>query len=311
VEEGVNDDHQLPSQGVFLHAVLRHLADHPEGDRRNNVHEAMPKLVGLTESQRMERLASGKPRYRSRSGWGLSMLKAAGYVDSPALGVWRITSRGRELLAAYPNGFDEERARQVIRESRMGSQGAAPQEDARGEPETPLLPQPPDERIDDAASEIEQAVARDLLERILQAPPAFFEQLVIDLLHALGYGTGAGDSTRLGGSGDGGVDGVIALDRLGLEKVYLQAKRWQGSVGRPDVQAFFGALAGRHARKGVFITTSTFTREAKEYGDQMGENVVLIDGARLTRLMIENSVAVTHYRVVRLPRVDQDYFETT
>jgi restriction system protein len=93
--------------------------------------------------------------------------------------------------------------------------------------------------------------------------------------------------------------------------VYLQAKRWQGSVGRPDVQAFLGALAGRRARKGVFITTSTFTREAKEYGDQMGENVVLIDGARLTRLMIENGVAVTHYRVVRLPRVDQDYFETT
>jgi restriction system protein len=239
------------------------------------------------------------------------MLKAAGYVDSPALGVWRITSRGRELLAAYPNGFDEERAKQVIRESRMGSQGAAPREDARGEQDTPLLPQPPDERIDDATSEIEQAVAQDLLERILQAPPAFFEQLVIDLLHGLGYGTGAGDSRRLGGSGDGGVDGVIALDRLGLEKVYIQAKRWQGSVGRPDVQAFFGALAGRRARKGVFITTSTFTREAKEYGDQMGENVVLIDGARLTRLMIENGVAVTHYRVVRLPRVDQDYFETT
>ncbi len=302
----MDNDHQLPPQGVFLHAVLRHLADHPEGDRRNNVHEAMPKLVGLTERQRMDRLASGKPRYHYRSGWGLSMLKAAGYVDSPASGIWRITSRGRELLAAHPNGFDEDTARQVIRESK----GDAPPPDLETESRPAASPQSPDERIDDAADEIEQAVAQDILERILQAPPVFFEQLVIDLLHALGYGTGAGDSRRIGGVGDGGVDGVIALDRLGLEKVYVQAKRWQGSVGRPEVQAFFGALAGRRARKGVFITTSSFTREAKEYGDQMGENVVLIDGAKLTRLMIENGVAVTHYRTVRLPRVDPDYFDT-
>lgn len=265
----------------------------------------MPKLVGLTDSQRTDRLDSGKPRYHYRSGWGLTMLKAGGYVDSPAPGLWRITSRGRELLAAHPQGFDEDTAKQVIRDSKK-----LRPEDPPPEPRLMASTQPPDERIDDAASEVEQAVAQDLLERILQAPPAFFEQLVIDLLHALGYGTGVGDSQRLGGVGDGGVDGVIALDRLGLEKVYVQAKRWQGSVGRPEVQAFFGALAGRRARKGVFITTSSFTREAKEYGEQIAENVVLIDGARLTRLMIENGVGVAHYRVVRLPRVDQDYFET-
>lgn len=244
----MDDDHQLPPQGVFLHAVLRHLAEHPDGDRRNNVHEAMPKLVGLSESQRMDRLASGKPRYHYRSGWGLSMLKAAGYVDSPASGVWRITSRGRELLAAHPHGFNEDTARQVIRESKKD----APPEGPGPEPRTVAPQQPPDERIDDAVTEVEQGVAQDLLERIAQAPPAFFEQLVLDLLHALGYGAGAADSRRLGGVGDGGLDGVIALDRLGLEKVYVQAKRWQGSVGRPEVQAFFGALAGRHARKGVY-----------------------------------------------------------
>lgn len=304
----MNETGQLPSQGVFLHAVLRHLAQRPEGVRRGDIHEAMPKLVGLTDGQRNDRLASGKPRYHYRSGWGLTMLRAAGYVESPRPGIWTITARGRELLAAHPRGFDDESAKQVIRESQKATPGTGPTDKPTAE-RLPSLPQPPDERIDAAAGEIEQSVAAELLDRIRQAPPVFFEQLVLDLLHGLGYGASAGDITLLGGVGDGGVDGVIALDRLGLEKIYIQAKRWQGSVGRPDIQAFFGALAGRRARKGVFITTSTFTREAREYGDQISESVVLIDGAMLTRLMIENGVAVTHYRVVRLPRVDQDYFD--
>ncbi len=151
-------------------------------------------------------------------------------------------------------------------------------------------------------------MAAELLDRIAQAPPVFFEDLVLDLLRALGYGASEDDLERVGGAGDGGFDGVISLDRLGFEKVYIQAKRWQGSVGRPEVQAFFGALSGRRARKGVFITTSTFTREAREFGRQIAESVVLIDGARLASLMIEHGVGVTHYRVVRLPRVDTDYF---
>jgi restriction system protein len=132
---------------------------------------------------------------------------------------------------------------------------------------------------------------------------------VLDLLHALGYGTSTDDLEHVGASGDGGIDGIISLDKLGFEKIYVQAKRWQSSVGRPEIQSFFGALAGRKARKGVFITTSSFTREAKQYGEQISEVVVLIDGARLTSLMIENGIAVTHYRVLRLPRVDGDYFD--
>lgn len=129
------------------------------------------------------------------------------------------------------------------------------------------------------------------------------------MLHALGYGTNKADLQRLGGSGDAGIDGVISLDKLGFERVYVQAKRWQGSVGRPEVQSFFGALAGRRAKKGVFITTSGFTREALDYGKQVSENVVLVDGTRLTSLMIEYGVGVTHFRTIRLPRTDGDYFE--
>jgi restriction system protein len=299
----------LPSQAVFLHAILRHLAGHPEGDRRQSIHDAMPKLVGLSPAQATDLLASGTPRYRYRSGWGLTMLKRDGYVESPRTGFWRITAKGRDLLARHPEGLDDAIAKHVARDSQGGGSGPSSRE-ADADSSGPIPRQAPEERIDDAVREIEQALATELHERILQASPDFFEQLVLDLLHKLGYGTGAEDIRRVGKAGDGGIDGVINLDRLGLEKVYVQAKRWQGSVGRPEIQAFFGALAGRKARKGVFITTSTFTREAREYGEQVSDSVVLIDGPALTRLMIENGVAVTHHRVVRLPRIDQDYFDT-
>ncbi len=167
----------------------------------------------------------------------------------------------------------------------------------------------PDERIDAAVQELNRAVAVELLDTILKMPPMFFESLVLDLLRALGYGTTDDDLQRVGGSGDGGIDGIISLDRLGFEKIYVQAKRWQHSVGRPEIQAFYGALSARRAKKGVFITTSTFTREAREFENHVGETVVLIDGTRLTSLMIEHGVGVTLYRTVRLPRLDVDYFE--
>jgi restriction system protein len=253
----------LPPQAAFHHAVLRHLALHPDGDRRRNVHEAIPDLMGLSEAQRTERLANlPHLRYRHRSGWALSMLKAAGYLDSPEPGIWRITDRGKDLLAHYPNGFDEETARQVIREGRREIRGEDASEDNALGGVGSTIQQTPDERIDAALAEIHRLVAEELLDKIAHAPPVFFEDLVLDLLHALGYGASEEDLDRIGRSGDGGIDGVISLDKLGFERVYVQAKRWQGSIGRPEVQAFYGALAGRRARKGVFFTTSSFTREA-------------------------------------------------
>jgi restriction system protein len=237
------------------------------------------------------------------------MAKAAGYVDSPGPGIWQITDRGRELLAQYPEGFDDEAARLVIRESRRGIRSEDAGDDSPADVSGPAAQQTPDERIDAAVREIQNAVARELLDRIGQAPPAFFEELVLDLLHALGYGASEDDLERVGRAGDGGIDGVISLDKLGFERVYVQAKRWQGSVGRPDIQAFYGALAGRRARKGVFITTSTFTREARDFASQVAEYIVLIDGTRLTSLMIEHGVGVTHYRVLRMPKIDGDYFD--
>jgi restriction system protein len=299
----------LPSQVKFYHAILRHLAGRPDGENREAIHAAMPDLLQLSEEQRHERLASMPHlRYRHRSGWGLSMLKAAGFVDSPARGIWRITERGRALLGQYPDGFDDDTGRRLLRESKLSAL-AGPDPDSSGSLNVDLGQVTPDERIDAAVQELCSTVAAELLDQILKMPPVFFEDLVLDLLHALGYGSREEDLQRVGSTGDGGIDGIISLDRLGFEKVYVQAKRWQGSVGRPEIQAFFGALSARRAKKGVFITTSTFTREARGFQGDIAEAVVLIDGARLTSLMIEHGVGVTHYRTVRLPRVDGDYFD--
>jgi len=158
-----------------------------------------------------------------------------------------------------------------------------------------------------ALDEISDAVAAELLEVIGHSTPQFFEILVLDLLHAMGYGASRTDLQHVGKSGDGGIDGIISLDRLGLEKVYVQAKRWQQSIGRPDIQGFYGALAGQRAKKGVFITTSAFTAQATEFARSV-EGIVLIDGARLASLMIEHGVGVSH-NVVKVPKLDSDYFE--
>jgi restriction system protein len=294
----------LPSQAAFHYAVLKHLSQYPSGDARDNIQRALPDILGLTEAQRTERLANLKHlRYRHRGGWAISILHSARYVENPTRGFWCITNRGRELLARFPNGFDDETGRRVIREGREAVQPAATASGTRT-----VLEQTPDERIEAAMQEIRQVVTGELLDRIAQSPPSFFEQLVLDVLHALGYGGSQDDLEHVGHAGDGGIDGVIALDRLGFEKVYVQAKRWQGPVGRPEVQAFYGALAGHHARKGVFITSSAFTREARAFAESLPERIILIDGVRLTSLMIDYAVGVSHYRAIHLPKLDEDYF---
>jgi restriction system protein len=165
----------------------------------------------------------------------------------------------------------------------------------------------PDDRLGEALVELRASVAAELIETLKNASPSFFEAIVLDLLHKMGYGASRADLQRVGGSGDGGIDGVISLDKLGLEKVYVQAKRWQQTVGRPEVQAFYGALAGHRANKGVFITTSSYTPQAIDFVRSV-ERIVIIDGARLAQLMIDHEVGVTS-RVVRVPKIDSDYFD--
>lgn len=165
----------------------------------------------------------------------------------------------------------------------------------------------PDDQLEVALAELRKSAASDLLEILATVSPSFFERVVLDLLHGMGYGANREDLQQVGGPGDAGIDGVISLDRLGLEKVYVQAKRWQENISRPHLQAFYGALAGQKARKGVFITTSLFSAQARDYAKSV-EGIVLVDGPRLAGLMIDHGIGISA-RVVRIPKIDSDYFD--
>ncbi len=186
-----------------------------------------------------------------------------------------------------------------------------------GKPRSPAMTEPmasdklsPEERIDAALTELNANLSQDLLDIIQSASAAFFERLVLDVLHAMGYGGSRDALVETGGTGDGGIDGIVTLDKLGLEKVYVQAKRWFGkNVGRPDIQTFYGALAGQRARKGVFITTSDYSPDARSYAAQVSDSIVLVDGAQLTAYMIDYGVGVSIQRTIKIGRIDSDYFE--
>lgn len=298
----------LPTYDEFIAPLLQILAAMPEGMRAPDAHEAVATLVGLSDDAKAALLPSGRqPVYKNRIGWAHDRLKRAGYSSSPRRAWWMITSSGKELAARHPQGLPTSEVERIAQTEDASMVGASV---SSSEPIVSLPPTvaSPEERIEAAIEEIHRSVAADLLESIAGAPPEFFERLVLDLLHSLGYGTDPDAIQQVGKAGDGGIDGIISLDKLGFEKVYVQAKRWQGSVGRPEIQAFFGALAGHRASKGVFLTTSKFTREAREYASRVSDSLVLVDGDRLTSLMVAHGVGVSH-RVFRVARVDTDYFE--
>ncbi len=298
----------IPDFQTVMLPLLRHL----EGGERQSQEtiDALAIEFGLTPEERAQRLPSGRQAtFNNRVGWAKSHLKAAGLVDSPQRAVYRLTDRGRQVLATHPasvgvpflNRYPEYVA------FRQGGSG----------PVNPLPPAPvtddrtPDDLMEDGYSQLRVALVDDLRERIAEMPPAGFEQLVIDVLAAMGYGgPQANAGLVVGRGGDEGIDGVIKEDRLGLETIYVQAKRWQGAVGRPEIQRFAGALQGQRARKGVFITSSSFTAEAKGYAKAIQTTIVLVDGAQLADFMIDHDVGVTTGRHFDVKRIDSDYFTT-
>ena len=262
---------------------------------------------GLTEAEREERLPSGvAKKFPNRVGWAATYLFGTGLLDRPRRGVYRITPRGREALKQNPDRIDLSVLSQFpeLAELRGKRHEDGPVESASLDTDAT-----PEETIDTAYAQHRKALEKELLDRIQRQTPAFFEQLVLDLLQSMGYGGSRADAAeRLGQSGDEGLDGVIWEDRLGLDLVYVQAKRWQGSVGRPAVQGFVGALQGKRAPKGVMITSSTFSREAWQYADGVSPRVILVDGERLASLMVEHNVGVSETTRYALKRVDADYF---
>ncbi len=301
----------VPTYDQFIEPVLRYLAAHPEGAVARDVHDAAADALGVAEADRAEVLPSGAQLvYKNRIGWAHDRLKRAGLSTSRRRGFWQLTQAGAELAARHPTALPVEVLESLLRE--FNDVRLRPTDDAGNAPSAGVALESsptvsPDDRLEQAVSELRHGVVAEVLDQLSRVSPTYFETVVLDVLHKLGYGTSRADLTRVGRSGDGGIDGVISLDRLGLEKVYVQAKRWQSSVGRPEVQAFYGALAGQRANRGVFITTSSFTSQAIEFAGSV-ERVVLVDGRKLAELMIEFEVGVTS-RSVRIPKVDSDYFE--
>ncbi len=294
----------IPTYDKLIFPLLQNLGNYPDGLKAREVREKLATELSLSPEDRTVLLPSGtQPVFNNRVGWAHDRLKRKGLSCSPSRGFWQITLEGQEFLTKHPNGIDEVEIRSLASVPHIPTSNEDP-----GDP-SGTSRAAPDERIDEAIQDLHSSVSSELLTCIMASPPEFFERLVLDLLVKMGYGTDELMAEQIGGSGDGGLDGVIALDRLGLEKVYIQAKRWQESVGRPLIQGFFGALAGRRATKGVFITTSRFTSGARAYAAQVSGSLVLVDGEMLTKLMIEHEVGVSVQRIVKIVRVDSDYFE--
>jgi restriction system protein len=302
----------VPTYDKFIEPVLRYLAEHMDGASSRDVYEAAATALKLSDSDRQELLPSGtQPVYKNRAGWAHDRLKRAGLSTSSRRGFWQLTDEGRAFVMEHRQPLS---SRQVDNLAN-GHSDVRLRDTGDDLDEASVLPGPldpptkasPDDRLEDALRELRRTVSAEVLDALRQVSPTFFETIVLDLLHRMGYGASRADLQRVGGVGDGGIDGVISLDKLGLEKVYVQAKRWQQTVGRPEVQAFYGALAGQRATKGVFITTSGFTPQAVEFARSV-ERVVLVDGSRLTDLMIDHEVGVS-MRPLRVPKLDSDYFE--
>lgn len=267
----------------------------------------------LTEEELAELLGSGQQTvFSNRIAWAKTHMKKAGLVEYPTRGQVRLTTRGRELLRNPPSAINVRFLKQF--DSYLEFVGGAA---SRSVATTPAATVPkeddnatPLEQLESAYAELKAAVADELLERLANASPAFFEQVVVQLLQAMGYGGGIDSAEVTSYVRDGGIDGIIREDKLGLDVVCLQAKRWQGTVGRPVVQAFVGSMDLIRARKGVILTTGRFSDDARTFIDRIeGKRVVLIEGKRLAELMIEHDVGVTTKTVYRVKEVSGDFFE--
>lgn len=302
----------IPDYQTAMLPVLRRLAEGGEHTAREIADELSTEL-GLSEDEVTELLPSGRePVWRSRVGWALQYLYQARAVARPRRGVFVATERGRQLLAAHPDrlGNDELEQFEEFRDFRARSRATRllRESDTTAHEEAAATP---DDRIEAAVAEANAAVASELLDRIHKQAPHFLETLVLQLLDAMGYTGALGDTDHLGRTGDEGLDGVVNQDALGLDRIYVQAKRYapDRTVGRPEIQAFVGALHGQQASRGIFITTSKFSRDAADYIDRVPQRVVLIDGNELARLMIAHRVGVQVQKTAVLVKLDEDYFE--
>lgn len=266
---------------------------------------------GLSEDERREMLPSGGARlFDNRVGWAKSHITQAGLLEAPRRAISKITEHGRQVLRDHPNRVDLRVLNGFEDYREFRNRRRTPEE--KEDEDTGTESQTPEESLENAFLKVRRQVEAELLSQIMSSPPDFLERVVVDLVVRMGYGGSRKDAGEaLGRSGDEGIDGIIKEDPLGLDIIYLQAKRWDGNVGRPEIQKFAGALQGQRARKGIFITTSSFTTDAIEYVSRIDSKIILIDGTRLTKLIFDHGIGVATASNYEVKRIDSDYFADT
>lgn len=311
----------IPDYQTLMLPFLRIAGDGSEYRFRDAI-EKLAVEFSLSDDERNVMLPSGTaPMFDNRVGWARTYLKQAGLIESRKRGFFHVTARGKELLATHPARIDnstlEGYPEFIAFKLRRGEERSSPKRSQElltlDEPPLQIATQSdstPEELFSQAYQRLRSNLESELLEQVKVVTPAFFERLVIDLLVGMGYGGSRHDAGKaIGRSGDGGIDGIIKEDKLGLDAIFIQAKRWEGTVGRPEIQKFAGALQGQRANKGVFITTSNFSREAEEYASIISSKIILVDGEQLVSLMVDHNVGVSPVSRFELKRVDSDYFE--
>ena len=266
--------------------------------------------LNLSAEERSELFPVGmQPVFRNRTAWAKSYLKQAGLLVFPKRGLFQITERGHDVLNTNPERVDNSTLEQFPEFKDFKSRRRM--KEVQNPVETQIPAESPEDQMAGAFQRFQMEIERELLSIVKQVNPTYFEQIVVDLLVAMGYGGNKQDAARAvtKQSGDEGIDGVIKEDRLGLDVIYVQAKRWGGTVGRPEIQKFAGALQGKRANKGVFITTSNFSREAIGFANSIDSKIILIDGDRLAQLMIEFNVGASTTGQYLIKQIDSDYFD--
>jgi len=280
--------------------------------RDHHIKEARDYLASyfdISDDDRRKLLPSGKQTaFQNRVGWARTYLKQAGLLEDVGRGIFKITERGLDVLGENPEKIDMELLEKFDEYQEFKHRREEPGD------KTPdavdASDKTPEEAMFQAYQTMRQELASELLSSVKQCSPEFFEKMVVELLVGMGYGGSLKDAGEaVGRSGDGGIDGVIKEDRLGLDTIYIQSKRWEGTVSRPEVQKFAGALIGRQARKGIFITTSDFSSKAKEYVVKIESTIILIDGEQMAQLMIDSGVGVSISETYDIKKIDTDYFE--
>ncbi|MDR4508521.1 MAG: restriction endonuclease [Candidatus Brocadiaceae bacterium] len=295
----------IPDYQKIMLPLLKFSSDQQEHSLREAI-DNLADYFDLSDEERRELLSSGQQTiFANRVGWARTYLKKATLFESTRRGYFRITERGinvlkenpQEINAKFLYQFDEFKKFLTIKRK-------TPEQDKEIEEE-----KTPEETLESAYQNLRDNLANDLIQQIKLSPPSLFEKIVVELLVRMGYGGSLKDAGKaIGRSGDEGIDGIIKEDRLGLDIIYIQAKRWENTVSRPEIQKFAGALQGQRARKGIFITTSSFSREAQDYVSRIDSKIVLIDGEQLAQFMIDHNIGVTSISAYEIKKIDSDYF---